>query len=181
MTVRHWRWLPANRMTGRVVLQWAPTRSAGAAAVIELSKEETMNTDLIAKTWDSLRPDHLTMINSFYTRFFARFPEYRPLFPTEMDRHMRRMVDTMAMVSRLADCEDIIESRMMQVGERHRDYRLGREDMDNFRDVFIEVLAEQCRDRWSRDCQSAWTEAFDRVVLPILVRGLHQHASAATN
>jgi hypothetical protein len=70
-----------------------------------------MNTELIAKTWDSLRAGHLDLIQSFYARFFKRYPGYRSLFPAQMDHHMRRMVDTMAMGSRLADHSDMIESR----------------------------------------------------------------------
>ncbi len=138
-----------------------------------------MNTELIAKTWDSLRAGHLDLIQSFYARFFERFPSYRSLFPAQMDHHMRRMVDTMAMVSRLADHNDVIESRMVRVGERHSGYGLAREDLDNFRDVFIEVLEENCQGRWDGDCRAAWKEAFDRAVLPLVMRGLASHNATA--
>lgn len=139
-----------------------------------------MNTELIATTWDALHARHLELIQCFYTRFFERFPAYRPLFPAQMDHHMRRMVDTMAMVSRLADHDDVIESRMLHVGERHRGYRLDREDLDNFRDVFIEVLEENCRGQWTGECRAAWKEAFDRAVLPLVMRGLGHPVAGAT-
>jgi hemoglobin-like flavoprotein len=139
-----------------------------------------MNTELLAKTWDSLHANHLDLIQSFYLRFFERFPNYRSLFPSEMDNHMRRMVDTMAMVSRLADHNDVIESRMLNVGDRHRHYGLAREDLDNFRDVFIEVLEENCRGQWNADCRDAWKEAFDSAVLPLVMRGLGHGEAAAT-
>lgn len=138
-----------------------------------------MNTELIAKTWDALHADHLGLIESFYARFFERFPNYRSLFPAQMDHHMRRMVDTMAMVSRLADHSDVIESRMVHVGERHGHYGLGREDLDNFRDVFIEVIEEHCAGQWDGDCRAAWKEAFDRAVLPLVMRGLGGNIAAA--
>lgn len=131
-----------------------------------------MNTELVARTWDSLRAHHQEVISSFYQRFFERFPHYRALFPAQMDSHMRRMVDTMAMVSRLADQQDMVESRMVQVGERHRHYGLERQDLDNFRDVFIEVIEEKCPGAWDQECRSAWKEAFDQVVLPLVMRGL---------
>lgn len=138
-----------------------------------------MNTDLIAKTWDSLHAKHMDLVQSFYVRFFERFPNYRSLFPAEMDTHMRRMVDTMAMVSRLADHNDVIESRMLNVGERHRHYGLAREDLDNFRDVFIEIIEENCQGQWDADCRAAWKDAFDRAVIPLVMRGLGSHATGA--
>jgi hemoglobin-like flavoprotein len=140
-----------------------------------------MNTELIAQTWDSLHARHLDLIHGFYARFFERFPGYRALFPSEMDHHMRKMVDTIAMVSRLADNDDVIESRMVSVGERHRNYALSQEDFDNFRDVFIEVIEENCPGQWDGECRAAWREAFDRVVLPLVMRGLGRHGASAGN
>jgi hemoglobin-like flavoprotein len=139
-----------------------------------------MNTELIAKTWDTLRVPHVTLIQGFYVRFFERHPHYRPLFPAQMDHHMRRMVDTMAMVSRLADHNDVIESRLFHVGERHRGYGLAREDLDNFRDVFIEVVEENCAGEWNAECRAAWKEAFDRSVLPLVMRGLGTQSAASS-
>ncbi len=126
-----------------------------------------MNTELIAKTWATLRVPHGTLIQGFYVRFFERHPHYRPLFPAQMDHHMRRMVDTMAMVSRLA-------------GERHRGYGLAREDLDNFRDVFIEVIEENCQAEWDAECRAAWKEAFDRAVLPLVMRGLGTQSASSS-
>jgi hypothetical protein len=61
---------------------------------------------------------------------------------------------------------------MVHVGERHRHYGLALQDLDNFRDVFIEVIEEKCPGDWNAECRNAWKEAFDQVVLPLLMRGL---------
>ena len=137
-----------------------------------------MNTELIGQTWDSLGSAHLDLVRSFYARFFERFPRYRPLFPADMSHQMRKMVDTMAMVSRLADSMDVVELRMVQVGERHGGFGLGREDLDNFRDVFLEVLEDNCQGRWNGECRLAWKDAFDQVLLPLVIRGLSRSYGA---
>ena len=134
-----------------------------------------MNTEMIGKTWDSLGDRHMEMVKTFYNRFFDRYPHYRSLFPDSIDRQMKKMVQTMAMVSRLSDADYIIETHMLHVGEKHRDYQLKPEDLEHFKGVFLEVLGEYCGDGWSDQCAQAWNEAFDQVIVPLMMQGLRAH------
>jgi hemoglobin-like flavoprotein len=132
-----------------------------------------MNPDLIGQTWDSITDKHRDLVVAFYDRFFERFPHYREFFPKSMDHQMRKMVNTMAMVARLADSCDMVEPHMTRLGEAHRDYHLEKEDLDNFKSVFLEVLAEYLGDRWEGECCDSWTEAFDKIIEPYMLKGMH--------
>lgn len=83
---------------------------------------------------------------------------------------MKKMVRTMAMVARLSDDQPIIEPHLTKVGDRHSAYGLSKQDLQNFKDVFIEVLAEKCGGQWTENCRKAWNEAFERVIIPNMMQ-----------
>jgi hemoglobin-like flavoprotein len=131
-----------------------------------------MNTELIGQSWDKLVDKHQQLVSTFYSRFFEEYPDYKALFPGSMDRHMKKMVDTMAFVARVAEDTEIAHPHLMKLGDKHREYELGKQDLDRFKKVFLNVIGEYCGRDWTSECQDAWTEAFDRHVIPYMMRGL---------
>jgi hemoglobin-like flavoprotein len=132
-----------------------------------------VNTEIIGQVWDSLEGRHQELVLSFYERFFQRFPHYRSLFPEQMDSQMRKMVHTLALVARVSDSTSVVTPHLEKVGSRHRGYHISADDLQNFKEVFLEVLQEKCGDVWSDDCRQAWDEAFEQVLLPHMARGLY--------
>lgn len=131
-----------------------------------------MNTQRIGEVWDALHGKHYEVIEHFYGRFFARFPEYRRFFPESMDQQMKKMVRTIGMVARVADSISVVEPHLEQVGTHHRDYGLDKNDLENFKRVFIEVLGEAYGNQWDPECDKAWQEAFDELIIPSMMKGL---------
>jgi hemoglobin-like flavoprotein len=130
-----------------------------------------MNTELIAQTWEALK-DHTAFIEAFYGRFFERFPGYRPLFPHKLDAdHLAKMVETMSLMSRLAEDKDVIAPHMHKIGASHKPYGLKPRDLDNFKAVFIETLGENVGAAWSPSAAQAWSDAFDQVIIPLMREG----------
>jgi hemoglobin-like flavoprotein len=139
---------------------------------VSTPKEDHMNTELVARSWDSLGDRKRAVIESFYGRFFERFPQYRQFFPESMDPQMDKMVRTIAMAARLSDDESTVELHMIHVGERHKPYHLGQADLMNFKSVFIENMGEHCQDLWNEDYARAWEDVFDEVIVPLMMQGL---------
>jgi hemoglobin-like flavoprotein len=154
-------------------LPWLHRETHGPRPVgVPPSKEDHMNTELVARSWDSLGDRQRGVIESFYGRFFERFPQYRQFFPESMDHQMEKMVRTIAMAARLSDDESTIELHMIHVGERHKPYHLGPADLMNFKSVFIENMGEHCGNLWNADYARAWEEVFDEVMVPLMMQGL---------
>src|SRR5512143_3771045 len=131
-----------------------------------------MNPQLIAHTWFALGERQGTAIDAFYERLFGRFPRYRSLFPPQLDRHqMHKMVETMSLVARLGEDRPLIAPRIHRLGDHHQPYRLGQDDLANFREVFVEVFGEHCGFDWSDAAASSWREAFDQVIIPLMMKG----------
>jgi hemoglobin-like flavoprotein len=132
-----------------------------------------MNTHLIGETWGALGSAQREFVEAFYQRFFERYPDYRPLFPLELNLlHLEKMVQTMALVANLANDRSRIAPYLHKLGQAHKAYDLSRRDFDNFKRTFVELLAERLGAQWSAEAEQAWNEAFDTVLVPLMREGL---------
>jgi len=132
-----------------------------------------MKTELIAETWEALGANQRDFVEAFYRRFFERFPDYRPLFPLELNpQHLEKMVRTMALVANLSDDRSSIAPHMHRVGQAHKAYDLSARDFDNFKRTFLELLGERLGGQWSAEAEKAWNDAFDAVLVPLMREGL---------
>ena len=134
-----------------------------------------MNAELIGQSWDKLTGKHEELVSTFYDRFFGEYPDYKSLFPGSMDRQMKKMLETMALLARVTEETEITHPHLERVGGKHTQYQLGKQDLDNFKSVFLQVLGEYCAADWTTECQQSWTEAFDKHVIPYMMRGLRQN------
>jgi len=131
-----------------------------------------MNTELIGQSWDKLAGKHQEMVATFYDRFFDKFPHYRKFFPESMEHQLKRMVETIALLARVTDETEVTHPHLVKVGSRHTGYSLTREDLDNFKTVFVQVVGEYCADDWNQEYQESWTEAFEQHIIPYMMHGL---------
>ena len=132
-----------------------------------------MNTELIAQTWHALDQSEAEFIEAFYRRFFERFPGYRKLFPHQLRAaHLEKMIHTMALMANLSEDQAIIAPHMRKLGAAHKPFDLERRDMNNLKEVFIEMLGEQLGARWTVAAAQAWSSAFDEVLIPLMCEGM---------
>lgn len=130
-----------------------------------------MNTELIGQSWDKLAGKHEQVVGTFYNRFFEKYPSYKELFPNSMDRQMKKMIETMALIARVADETEIAHPHLVKLGGKHTGYQLREEDLEKFKMVFLEVIGEYCGNDWTGECRAAWIEAFDQHVIPYMMQG----------
>ncbi len=133
-----------------------------------------MSIELIQDDWEALAGRRGEFAKRFYAEFFKRFPEYRDLFPAEMDAQMERMVEMFSSIARFADHTDIIQPYLLQVGFAHRRFGIRLSDAENFRNVFIDTLGKTLTERWDDSHESAWRHAFDDVLIPMFDEGLER-------
>ena len=132
-----------------------------------------MNTELIAQTWHALGERQVEFIEAFYQRFFERFPGYRKLFPHQLRAaHLEKMIHTMALMANLSEDQAIIAPHLHKLGAAHKPFGLERRDMNNFKEVFIEMLGERLGPRWTAAAAQAWSSAFDEVLIPLMREGM---------
>jgi len=132
-----------------------------------------MNTEIIAETWYALGNRQAEFVEAFYGRFFERFPGYRRFFPQTLHpAHLDKMVQTMALMAKLSEDHTVIAPHMHRLGAEHIAYDLKPHDFDNFKAVFLEVLGEHLGMRWVPEASQAWSDAFDQVLVPLMLEGM---------
>jgi molybdate transport system regulatory protein len=139
-----------------------------------------MDIDSIGRSWDMLADKHEGLINLFYERLFSKYPHYKPLFPSSMNRQMEKVLKTLALVARV-DEPEIVHAQMIRLGDKHRQFNLTQQDMLNFKQTFLEVLGEYCTQIcpqvWNQECVESWNEVFDLHIIPYMVQGLEHSIS----
>lgn len=131
-----------------------------------------MNTDLIGATWDNLHDQHDEVINTFFDRFFSTYPAYKDLFPDAVDRHMKKMINMVALVSRVANETEITQSELEMLGAHHANFHLDKGDLINFKTTFLGVISEFSGSNWTNEHHQVWNEVFDNHVIPHMVLGI---------
>ena len=132
-----------------------------------------MGTQELAEVWDSLAGRRVQMVAIFYDNLFSRYPQYKSLFPENIDHQMDLMVEVMSTVVNFADQIHLIRPYLLRVGVAHQHYHLQDADFKNFAMVFIDSLEQACPEIWQPRHRHAFEAAFDDVVLPIIGEGLH--------
>ena len=131
-----------------------------------------MEINAIREDWEALAGKRMQFAHTFYKKLFDRHPAYRGMFPEAMGTQMEKMVEMFSGVARFADHTDLVRPYLVNVGYAHRRLGIGPEDVENFKNVFIETLSELCADWWNDAHERAWHEAFDDMIVPMFDEGL---------
>ena len=131
------------------------------------------NTREIEEIWTLLAGKRRDFVESFYSQLFQRFPDYQQYFPKHMDAQMELMMELVGSIARFSNHIDLIRPYLLQVGAAHKDMvLLKREDLCNFRDVFIDTAAIICGEHWEERHAKAFRDAFDDTIIPIIFEGM---------
>lgn len=126
----------------------------------------------VSRIWDALAGQRRSLVRVFYTRLFQEYPHYRGLFPEAMDEQMEKMVDMMGAVARFSDHIDVIRPYLLRVAYAHKDLNIEEEDLENFRTVLLQSIADFCPNEWDEETEASFNEAFDDTIIPIFREGM---------
>jgi len=160
-----------QRRKSRAAAVWEKGLGSSRPGPIKPKGTAALNTELIAQHWDGIGDRELDLVADFYQRLFERHPRFKGLFPDAMGHQAEKMVQTLALMARHSEDEKTLQPHLDKVGARHRQYQLALSDFDDFLTVLMEVMGEYNPQAWSTRCETAWREAFRRVVMPAMVPG----------
>ncbi len=137
-----------------------------------------MNTELIRQSWEKLAGKQEILGPAFYERLLEEYPKYTSIFPNTMSRKVEKLVRTFALVA-IVDEPEVVHPHMVRLGDKYRSFKLIAEDLLNFKQVFMDILAEVCKktcpEIWNDNYAKAWEEAFDIHIIPYMTQGLEHN------
>jgi hemoglobin-like flavoprotein len=133
-----------------------------------------VDTETIKTSWNDMAGRRLEFIEAFYGQLFERYPQYRGLFPEHMSAQLERMIEMVSSLAQFADRMHLLQPYLNHVGFQHRQTEIHADDVENFKNTFVDTLAAfpTATDTDSR--RRAWQEAFDEVIIPLFNEGLER-------
>ena len=109
-----------------------------------------LDIDALESSFDLLAPRGEELVDTFYERLFARAPEVRPLFGTDLRRQRTMLLRALVLVrSSLRDLDSILPT-LRSLGARHVGYGARPEHYPVVAEVLIESMAALAGRSWRR-------------------------------
>ncbi len=138
--------------------------------------------DLINRLSTSFRiiePQLDEVVTVFYRQLFEAAPQIRSMFPDDLGRQKKHMVNALLLVAKnVPDIENLIEP-LREMGARHISYGTREEHFPIVRDTMVYALGQVAGYTWTPQLNDDWTHALD-VISGYMIEGMRQaHAQAA--
>ena len=111
----------------------------------------------------AMRPER-QFASRFYARLFAAHPDLRALFPKDMSRQERKLLEMLDyLVDQLEDPARV-EPLLEGLGRRHVAYGVKPGHYDAMGKILIRALAECATEEWRDGDEALWHEAYRTLV-----------------
>lgn len=127
---------------------------------------------LIVDSWRLVVPIKSTAADLFYQRLFELKPDYRGLFPNEMDRQKRKLVTMLQFIVKAIDWvkedwkqeinpEDDLCLVVLAMGRRHHDlYKIPEDSYGPVAEALLWTLDQGLGEAFTDEVKTAWTKLY---------------------
>lgn len=135
----------------------------------------------IRRTWKLVIPIGETAADLFYRRLFELKPEYRALFPEDLQGQKGKLLRMLAFIVKALDFpesawrETVPESEdlmlvLLALGRRHKDlYKVPRESYDTVGEALLWTLDYGLGEAFSPEVKDAWTAVYKTVATAMIL------------
>lgn len=118
---------------------------------------------LLKESFEKLLAEGPTVIHGFYDRLFQVAPEVKKLFSNDMDRQVRKFLQSLNVIVSSLACTEKAVPMLQRLGERHREYGVAPDHYPLVGGVLIETLETALGDGFSLEAREAWSGAFAQI------------------
>lgn len=135
----------------------------------QLSSQDNSN---IRDIYSALEGRENEFIDSFYQLFLSRYQQYAHLFEHSELVHKQRMIKTLDLLLSIHNQVEVTRQNMKAIGREHRQYNLTEQDLQNFKQTFLEHLEVFLAMCWSDAEKQQMNTIFDTMVIPAMIDGM---------
>ena len=132
---------------------------------------------LIQSSFAKVVPRSNVVATMFYDRLFEMAPEYRELFPEDMEAQRGKLMTTLAAVVQSLTNLDAIVPVVQDLGRRHVGYNVKPADYEPVGAALLWTLETGLGDDWTDNTRDAWAAAYG--LLSTVMIAAAEEASAA--
>ncbi|HUF56582.1 MAG TPA: globin domain-containing protein [Thermohalobaculum sp.] len=133
-----------------------------------LSEREVL---LLRESFDALGPDLEDASVTFYARFFARAPELRGFFRTDLQDQGMRFMSAVGTILDRFGAPDGAGETIARLGEGHAALGVRPDDFKPMRAALIETFGHMLGERFTDAHAAAWGKAFDEIAGGMIATG----------
>ena len=129
--------------------------------------QEISQSQIIGDNWDNIHKNkekYDKFMDVFYEKFLNTDPKYKKLFPKNMTKQKIKMANTLSMICRIGEEEEMATIQMQKIADKHKKYNLNAQDMNNFESALLQTLSEFSAEKWSEKIENAWKSGLKKCV-----------------
>ena len=131
----------------------------GFAEVVDFDKSDVVF--LVQTSFDRLRSKAADFSEAFYSELFTSHPAAAPMFEhTDMDEQQRMLFDTLDFAVRGLDDFSKIETAVRELGARHVEYGVSRDDYRHVGRALVRTLEQHLAEDFTPEVELAWREIY---------------------
>ncbi|GMU34483.1 MAG: flavohemoprotein [Planctomycetia bacterium] len=108
------------------------------------------------------------LADRFFAHLFAKNPDMRSLFPSDLCGLKKKFLASIVMVAQNLRAPEKLSAPLREMGARHVNYGTQPEHYPIVRDTLIGVMKDMSGPAWSEQLSADWKAALDQVVTVML-------------
>uniref|UniRef100_UPI0018E9EF28 globin domain-containing protein n=1 Tax=Anaplasma marginale TaxID=770 RepID=UPI0018E9EF28 len=130
-----------------------------------------MKTEILEKTFDTIRPNGQEFAKSFYQNLFIKYPEVEPLFDNvALEQQEKKLLLSLVLVVDNLKNFTYLKNMLRNLGERHLQYDVISDHYPLVGELLLETLEQYLGSDWTAEAKQAWTEAYG-VMVNLMLEG----------
>jgi NAD(P)H-flavin reductase/hemoglobin-like flavoprotein len=123
---------------------------------------------LLKESWTLVEDRQDKVAAYFYARMFLAHPEFRDMFPVQMDVQRARLLG--AIVSAIQDFDDPerVDDYLRALGRDHRKFYVEPEHYAMVKSALVEALREYAGEGWNLSYEQAWSDVYDLIAAKMI-------------
>ena len=126
---------------------------------------------LIRQSFEALRKNPKRHSVEFYEAFFAREPEARGMFRSDLEGQGMRFMSTLSVILDHLDREDGMGARLAELGQAHRAMGVRAAQFEPMGQALVETLEAAMGDAFTPAMRAAWDAAFIEIAAKLIDKG----------
>ena len=137
---------------------------------------------LVKETWARVVPISEMAAKLFYDRLFETSPQLAPMFDgVDLEAQQQKLVEAVHMVVMSLERIETLIPTIQEMGRRHVDYGVEDSHYGQVGAALLWTLENGLGDDWSKDAETAWTNAYQLLADTMVEAAAQESSSAATS